>query len=201
LDAVIAAELYRRFPQMTEGGLTVARSALVRGDTLAQIAQGLSLGDQLLLGQGEEHSGGRTRASNLSAAFEAVIGAVFLDQGYEGARRAILRLFNPLLEELSPDGLPRDAKSRLQELVQRQGKPAPVYQIVQETGPDHAKRFVAEALLEDEVLGQGSGTRKVDAEEDAARAALARLQEEERSGPRFGIGAALGGAAEERGAP
>lgn len=177
LDLVMAAELYRRYPQMAEGALTMARSALVRGETLAEMAAGLRLGELLLLGQGEENSGGRERMSNLAAAFESVVGAVFLDRGYPAARDLMLRLFEPRLEGLASGGLPRDPKSLLQEVVQRQGKPAPVYRIVEETGPDHARHFVSEVLVEDQVLGRGSGRRKGEAETDAARSALASLEE------------------------
>ena len=178
LGAVVAAELFQRYPQMAEGELTTARSALVRGDSLAEVARELGLGELLLLGQGEELSGGRGRTSNLSAAFEAVIGAVFLDRGYEEARRLMLRLFEGRIAGFSHNELPRDPKSRLQELVQRQGRPAPVYRIVQETGPDHAKQFVAEAHVAGQVLGRGSGRRKSDAEGEAAEVALRRLEEE-----------------------
>jgi ribonuclease-3 len=139
------------------------------------MAQRLGLGDQLLLGQGEENSGGRGRVSNLAGGFEALLGAAFLDQGYQAAKVLILGLFEPALEWLAQGGVPKDAKSRLQERVQRQGSPSPVYRIVSETGPDHAKHFVAEAHLEGQVLGRGTGRRKGEAEASAAQDALAHL--------------------------
>ena len=179
LDMVIAAEVYRQFPRMPEGELTSAKSALVRGDALAKVAQQLRLGERLLLGQGEENSGGRGRISSLAGAFEALVGAAFLDQGYEAARGLVLGLFEPALEGLALGGIPKDAKSRLQELVQRQGSPSPVYQIVSEAGPDHAKHFVAEVHLEGQALGRGSGRRKGEAEASAAQDALARLDEKD----------------------
>ena len=176
LDFVVAAELYRRYPEIPEGGLTTARSALVRGSALAETAGAMSIGELLLLGQGEERSGGRGRASNLAGAFEALLGAAYLDQGFIPARELILRILEPRLEAISRNGVVPDPKSRLQELAQRQGRPSPVYRIVQEGGPDHARRFVAEVLVEQEVLGRGSGSRKLEAEREAARAALAPLE-------------------------
>ena len=192
LDSVIAAELYHRFPSMSEGELTTAKSALVRGDTLAQMAQELDLGRLLLLGQGEERHGGRGRVSNLAGALEAVLGGAFLDQGYDATCRMILRLFSPLLNRLTQGGVPTNPKSRLQEMVQRQGQASPSYRIVLETGPDHAKHFVAEALVDGQPMGRGSGQRKGEAETAAAQDALARL---EASAQEAGVGALDGAGA------
>ena len=178
LDFVVAEELYQRYPQMPEGQLTAARAALVRGEALAQVARRLALGDALLLGQGEESSGGRSRGSNLAAVFEALIGAIFLDQGYEGVHTYILNALQPELERISVQGVPEDPKSRLQELIQGQEGRTPNYRIAEELGPDHAKHFVAEALIGDRVAGRGSGRRKAEAEQAAARAALIRIEGE-----------------------
>jgi ribonuclease-3 len=177
LDFVVAEELYQRFPERTEGELTALRAALVSGQALAPIGLALELGDYLSLGQGEEASGGRTRASTLAAALEALVGAVLLDLGYPAARGLILRLLKEGLEDLARAGVPKDPKSLLQELVQGQGKPPPVYQTVDEQGPDHAKQFVVEALVEGQVVGRGSGPRKVEAERAAALAALDSLRQ------------------------
>ena len=176
LDFVVAEELYQRYPQMPEGQLTVARAALVRRETLAQVARRLALGDALLLGQGEESNGGRSRVSNLAAVFEALLGAILLDQGYEAAHAYILGALQPELERISVQGVPQDPKSRLQELVQGQEGLTPNYRITEELGPDHAKHFVAEALIGDRVMGRGSGRRKAEAEQAAARTALDHLE-------------------------
>ena len=130
LDYVVAAELFRRHPDMPEGRLTAARASLVNRDALAMAARRLSLGDFLLLGQGEEATGGRDRPSNLSGALEALIGAVLLDRGADEAERLILRLMAPGLDRLAREGVVPDAKSHIQELVQRSGGTPPTYRVV-----------------------------------------------------------------------
>lgn len=176
LDYVVAAELFRRHPDMPEGRLTAARASLVNRDALARAAKRLSLGDYLLLGQGEEATGGRERPSNLSSALEALIGAVLLDQGVEEATALVLRLMAPGLDRVAREGVIPDAKSQIQELVQRSGGTRPTYRVVREAGPDHAKHFLVEALVGDRVVGRGTGSRKADAEQSAARDALRRME-------------------------
>ena len=178
-DAVIglavAREVYRRYPDRPEGELTALRSALVRGDTLARMADSMGLGAHLLMGRGEEDGGGRERPSNLAAALEALVGAVFLDRGYQDARDFVLRV---LSEELSAVGERRtlkNPKSLLQELVQRDGGEPPSYRISEVTGEEHARRFSVEAVLAGKVVGRGTGRRKSQAEEAAAREALKAL--------------------------
>ena len=176
LDYVVAEELFRRHPDMPEGRLTAARASLVNRDALATVARRLSLGDFLLLGQGEQATGGRDRPSNLAGAMEAVIGAVLLDQGADAAAELVLRLMAPGLDRLAREGVVLDPKSQIQELVQRSGGTRPTYRVVREGGPDHAKHFIVEALVGDRVVGKGTGSRKADAEQSAARDALARME-------------------------
>ena len=176
LDYVVAAELFRRHPDMPEGQLTAARATLVNRDALARVAQRLTLGDFLLLGQGEENTGGRERPSNLAGALEALMGAVLLDRGTDDATELVLRLLAPGLDRVAREGVIPDAKSKIQEMLQRNGGMRPTYRVVREAGPDHAKHFLVEALVGDRVVGKGAGNRKVDAEQSAARDALRRME-------------------------
>ena len=174
LGFVVAEHLYGRFPDLPEGRLTALRSGLVRSATLAAVAAELDLGRRLYLGHGEETSGGRSRERNLARGFEAVLGAVLLDQGYAKAKRWTLKLFKGRLESLPP-GLIDDYKSLLQERVQAEGSPPPVYRTVREEGPDHDRDFTVEVIVDGGVAGEGSGPSKQKAEREAARAALANL--------------------------
>ena len=175
LGFVVASELYSRFPDFSEGELTKLRSALVRGETLSRIALSLQLGDYLYLGRGEEESGGRSRSRNLSCTLEAVIGAVFLDQGLDVAKGFILKLLDSELDGVVEDKFAADYKSRLQQVIQSEHKITPVYRTIEEMGPDHAKVFTVEVLAGDTILGQGCGRSKRAAEMDAARHALQGL--------------------------
>ena len=182
LGWVAAAELYRLYPHYDEGELTRARASLVRGETLADIARSLGLGAYLLLGQGEEASGGRDRTRNLAAALEAVIGAMLLDQGEEAARSVVLEWLKPRVQTIGDTGAERDAKSALQEFLQGQGVSLPVYETVADSGEPHDKEFVVRALVDGRVVGAGAGRRKADAEQAAAREALAALRPSTSSG-------------------
>ena len=174
LGVVIAEELYKRFPEHSEGQLTEVRSRLVRTETLAQIGAGLRIGESLLLGRGEEHSGGRSRERNLARGVEAVLGALLLDQGFPKARQRTLALFQEILGPL-PSETTRDHKSVLQEKVQAEGKAAPVYRTVGGEGGNHTRAFTIEVVVEGEVLATGTGASKRKAEQEAAEAAYARL--------------------------
>ena len=176
IGLAVARDVYDRFPGRQEGELTVLRSALVRGDTLARTAASLRLGQFILMGKGEEAAGGRDRKSTLAAVFEAVVGAVLLDQGFEGARSFILRALAAEFEVVSGPLAPVNPKSTLQELVQTEGNPPPSYRIAESKGADHARQFTAEVLISGEVAGTGIGSRKAEAEQEAARAALEALQ-------------------------
>jgi ribonuclease-3 len=175
LGLVVAEELYWDFPQFSEGEMTRLRTALVRRETLARIARAIRLGDYLYLGKGEEASGGRRKPSNLAGALEAVIAAIFLDQGLTATKELILRLFNEDLARVVSRGAEVDYKSQLQELTQAKQQPALVYQVVEATGPAHDRRFTVEVKIGDIVLGRGSGKSKKTAEAEAAHSALQGL--------------------------
>ncbi len=177
-DAVLglatAARLYRIFPDRSEGELAKIRSAVVCETTLARKARDLGLGSYLLLGHGEEQSGGRMRSSLLADALEAVIGAIYLDLGYEAASKWITRLLgDEMIQAASGDGL--DYKSRLQEKIQHTHRQAPTYELLSQRGPDHAKFFRVGVKLQGQVLGTGEGSSKKEAEQLAARSALVEL--------------------------
>lgn len=175
VGAVITGELYQRCPDLNEGDLTKIRSSLVRGRTLAKVARQLELGSYLKLGKGEESSGGTDRESNLAACLEALIGAIFLDHGFDTARKLVLKTMNDDLEAVLSEGVTEDPKSRLQEMIQSKGGMPPFYRLVDSGGPDHAKNFEIEVLMEDKVMGRGRGKRKLEAENEAAQEALRRL--------------------------
>lgn len=179
LGLVVAEHLFARFPLRPEGDLTRLRAALVAGESLAQVAEGLGLGHYLSLGKGEEQTGGRSRPANLAGVFEALLGAVFLDRGYRAAKALALRSLRPQLRAASAGEPPRDDKSLLQELSQARYKMAPSYRTVEAAGPNHARNFTVEVCLGAQVLAQGSGSSKRRAEQAAARAALAALERAE----------------------
>ena len=173
LELVISADIYHRLPQLPEGQLTKIRAGLVCRESLSLAAQHMDLGSFLLLGKGEEASGGRERDSILEAAFEAVVAAIYLDQGYEPARGFILKSLHDSLEDSCRRGSsPENPKSALQEHFQGQGKPAPRYQMVSAEGPGHNPVFTIEVLIGDEIIGTGRGGKKADAERAAALDAL-----------------------------
>ncbi len=175
LGQVVAAKLYRDFPHLSEGEMTKLRAILVRRDTLARIAGTINLGNHLYLGRGEEASGGRDKPANLSSALEAVIAAVYLDQGSASAQEFILRLFTAELQKAVSQRKGTDYKSELQELIQARTQQAPTYHVIEATGPDHDKRFTVEVRLGDTVLGRGTGKSKKAAETAAARATLEQI--------------------------
>jgi ribonuclease III len=173
LSVVVAEKLYNDYPDLPEGDMTKLRSALVRGETLARMAsQQLSLDSYLYLGHGEESASGRAKPSILADALEAVIGAVFLDQGFDICRDFILRLFEGELEKAVDDSLTADFKSQLQEVTQSRYHEVPTYRVVATGGPDHAREFIVEVLVGGRVLGKGSGRSKREAEKKAAKVAL-----------------------------
>jgi ribonuclease-3 len=175
LGLTVAEKLYQDFPHLTEGQMTKLRAALVRRDTLARVARAISLGDYLYLGKGEAAGGGRSKPANLSGAFEAVIAAVFLDQGLSAARELVLRLLDNELEKAVQQGMQADYKSELQELIQARYQQTPTYHVVETTGPDHDRRFTIEVRVGETALGRSSGKSKKVAESEAARTALEKL--------------------------
>lgn len=176
LGLMVSTELYRRFPDMDEGELTKGRASLVCRETLARVARRFHLGEFLLVGKGEEATGGRSRDSILASTFEAVVAAVYLDQGYTAATQFLLQIMSEELDQFIRGGQPpENPKSHLQEYIQGLGRAAPRYRLVSSDGPDHSPVFTVEVLVEDDVLGTGQGGRKADAERTAAEDALVRL--------------------------
>ena len=175
LGIIISDRLYRDYPALSEGHLSQVRALLVRWDTLAQAAERICLGEYLILGRGEEMSGGRTRPSNLAGALEALIGAAFLDGGMTKARKLVLQCLKPELDKIAAGAVAIDSKSQLQHVVQARWHEIPKYRLVSAVGPDHAKTFTVEVVAHSEVLGQGEGRNKKQAELAAASEALDAL--------------------------
>ncbi|WP_069805088.1 ribonuclease III [Thermogemmatispora onikobensis] len=170
LAFVCADFLYRTFPQLNEGELSNLRAALVKTETLAQFARDLNLRSFLLLGKGEQQSGGSQRV--LASAFEALLGAIYLDQGLEAVRGVIIPRVEPLARTIVEKRLFKDSKSLLQELAQAREGITPSYRLVSQEGPSHNREFTVEVLLGERVIGRGQGRNKQAAEQEAAHAAL-----------------------------
>ena len=191
LGLVVAQSLYESFPDLEEGDLTRLRAALVSRRHLGNVAESLHLGDHLRLGRGEERNGGRRKTVLLANSFEAVIAALYLDAGLEGARAFVQRtVIDPTAQRLY-QGLGRgdsmgDHKSALQEMLQAKGAAPPEYEVKAESGPDHRKRFLVEVVIPASpevppVIAQGTGTTKKRAEQEAARVAFEQLNEQSTS--------------------
>lgn len=174
LGQAITIELYRRFPEATEGELAKRRAGVVSSVALAEVARSIGLGQHIRLGKGEAASGGADKASILADTMEAIFGAAFLSAGRSASAELVLRLVGPLLDDPGRTGAALDPKTALQEVAAAQGRGAPVYEVVA-TGPDHARTFSATVLIDDEAVAVGSGTSKKVAEMAAALAAHGRL--------------------------
>ncbi len=175
LGFVASEMLYKRFPNLREGELTNLRAALVRRETLARFARQLHLGEYLLLGHGEEESGGRTRPATLCATFEAVVGAVYMDQGLAAVREFLAPMLAEELDRVASRALAKDPKSRLQEWVQSEKGATPRYRTVSSEGPDHARVFTVQVTVDKEPYGVGRGRSKQEAAQSAAAMALHRF--------------------------
>ncbi len=174
LSIVVSQYLFENYPNLPEGELTKIRAALVCEKSLHRFAEQISLGKHLLLGKGEEHTGGRQRPSILADAFEAVIAAIYLDAGLEAARKHILRFIPKNLME-NRSLLFGDYKTALQEVIQKNPEEKVEYRLIAESGPDHSKTFVVEVCLNSNVIGMGMGKSKKEAEQMAAKEALALM--------------------------
>jgi ribonuclease-3 len=169
--ALISADfLYRTFPELTEGELTDVRAVLVRTETLASFAQEINLNKYLLMGKGEQNSGGGKRV--LASAFEAILGAIYLDQNLEAVQQFLLPRLEPLAHTIVVKRLFKDNKSLFQELAQAHDGITPSYRLVSQEGPSHNREFTVQVLLGEKVAGQGQGRNKQTAEQEAARDAL-----------------------------
>jgi ribonuclease III len=169
LDLAIADMLMRHFPDGKEGLLSRQRASIVNARTLAAKAESIGLGKCLLLGKGEEKSGGRQKTSILAAGFEAIIGAIYSDSGLVEAQQVVERLFG---DDIGGPSVERDYKTELQETAHRYFRLHPVYEVISETGPDHAKRFITRIRIGSRQFGVGEGSSKKLAEQAAARQAL-----------------------------
>lgn len=178
LSLVISEYIYNNFPQMPEGELTKLRASLVCETTLAELSRSLNLGENLLLGKGEEGTGGRTRDSILADAFESVIGAVFLDGGIDEVREYIMRVMKSEIDIMKQNFRTLDCKTSLQEFIQKTSKLSISYSIIDEKGPDHDKLFVSAVSHNGKILGTGEGKSKKEAEQNAAYNALTALQQQ-----------------------
>lgn len=172
LQLVVTEYLYSHFPQAKEGSMTKLRARLVSRDALKRYARALTLGDYLFMGRGEEASGGRERASTLADAFEAVIGAIYLDSDFASARDFILRHTENALTEVREAPVDINPKGQLQEMLQSIEAMSPTYEVLMAAGPEHEKTFEVEVRWNDMSLGKGRGRSKQAAEVEAARAAL-----------------------------
>jgi ribonuclease-3 len=177
LGCAVADELYARFPQLSEGKLTRLRASLVREEALAEVGKALGLGEFLRLGEGELAAGPEPRPSILADALEAVLGAVFLDGGYDAARRAVLAAFGALIDRLDPERPAQDAKTRLQEVLQARHRQLPQYRVVSVQGQAHRQCFEVECeVVETGMKAKGTGTSRQRAEQQAAMAMLEKLE-------------------------
>lgn len=176
LELATTHYLYTQLPTEPEGALTAYRSALVKTTTLAELALELDLGNKLFMSKGEEATGGRSNPSLLADTMEAVIGALYLDQGYEAVKEFLSQLLFPKFQHIHQEKLYKDAKSQLQELVQSEGHDAPNYMVVEENGPDHDKEFTIEVVINNKPLAKGRGKSKQQAQQAAAAEALTILQ-------------------------
>lgn len=183
LGLVLTRELYDKFPDFGEGPLTKARAQMVNRSALADQARRLGLGEHLIVSRGEETSGGRERQSSLADAFEALVGAVFLDGGFEAAREFILRCFREAFGELTRIPSLDNPKGELQEMLQAQSSEPPQYALTMATGPDHDRMFECAVHHRGVELGRGTGKSKKAAESEAALSALQTLRQEKRSVP------------------
>jgi ribonuclease III len=176
LGLVVTDMAFATYPEMPEGQLAKLRAAIVNMQALAEVARGLGVGDVVLLGKGEESSGGRGKASILADALEAIFGAVYLDRGLDVVREIIERLFRPRMEAWVRGEGDRDFKTTLQELSSQTMRAIPEYRVA-ERGPDHEKEFTAVVTVAGEALGTGTGRSKKEAEQRAAREAFAALSQ------------------------
>jgi len=175
LSFLTSSFLYQPYPDYPEGILTNVRSSLVKTKTLARIATKLELGELLFLSRGEEDSGGRTNPSLLADTFEALLGATYLDAGLDGAKQLVTVHLFPEASDIITNKSYIDYKSLLQEIIQEQSRTSPTYRVIKSEGPDHAKTFWVEAVAAGKPLGEGTGKSKQEAEQAAARQALAAM--------------------------
>lgn len=177
LELATTEFLFHAYPTEAEGVLTSYRSALVKTTTLAEVSRSLKLGEKMYISRGEEATGGRTNEGLLADVLEAVIGAVYLDQGYTAVQKFLQKELFPKFSEIKEKKLYRDNKSFYQEMIQAKGLPTPIYEVINAEGPDHDKIFTVNVVVEGKVMGAGTGHSKQQAQQEAARQALEKLEE------------------------
>ncbi len=177
LNVVISENIYFNYKNLSEGEMTRVRASIVCEPSLMKCSNNLNIGDYLLLGKGEENTGGRSRISILSDAFESLIGAIYTDGGMESAKKFILYQMEQLIEDSVKGLLFIDYKTQLQELVQKNSENKIIYEILEEKGPDHNKLFVSQVKVAEAVMGRGEGKSKKEAEQTAAKCALEKYGE------------------------
>lgn len=175
LSFIVSDYLFSKYPDFNEGKLTNLRSLLVNTKMLAQLAQECDLGSKLRLSKGEEESGGRINTSLLADTFEAFLGALFLDKGIEEVKKFLYITVIPRADDFIQKNMLKDPKSRLQEHIQSKKQGSPMYRVTQEEGPAHARKFTVGVFVNEELLGEGAGKSKQEAEEQAAKVALDKL--------------------------
>ena len=169
LELIVSDFLFKKYPDRAEGELTSFRSALVRTDSLAQTAKELNIGEYIRLSRGEQESGGREKDYLLANAFEAILGSIYIDQGYESCKVFVETFLLPKISEIVEFRLDIDSKTRIQELAQSVYKSTPTYEVTKEEGPDHDKTFTVVVKIDNNVIGEGTGSSKQRAEEQAAK--------------------------------
>ncbi|HOK59546.1 MAG TPA: ribonuclease III, partial [Candidatus Dojkabacteria bacterium] len=178
LELIVSDYLFNKFPDRPEGDLTSFRSALVKTESLADTAKKLGVGESLLLSRGEEDTGGRTKDYLLANTFEAIIGAIYIDQGYEKCKEFVYTHLIPKLNDIIKNRSDIDNKTRIQEITQARYKVTPVYEVLNEEGPDHNKKFTIVVKINNKVIGKGVGKSKQKAQEQAALSGIKYLEKE-----------------------
>ncbi len=179
LDLIVGEYLYHKFPKAHEGELSKLRASLVNEEGFAKLAQSLGIGDYIFISQAEENNKGRTKPSLLSNAFEAVMGAIYLESGLEKVRELVLRLLEKVYPKIDLDSLFRDYKTTLQELTQARYGVTPTYKLLHSSGPDHKKEFEVAVTLHDKTIATAKGRSKKAAQQEAAKRALEVLKKDE----------------------
>lgn len=169
----VSSNIYSKFPDFPEGKLTFIRTYLVKTETLTYLAKNLSMGDFLLMSKGEEAGGGKTNPALLANSFEAIVGAIYMDQGIESAAKFLSEQLTPLIEKITDIEAFRDSKSILQEQIQAKGYASPMYKQISASGPDHQKVFTMGVYVDEKLLAEGTSNSKQEAEEMAAQKAIA----------------------------
>lgn len=177
LNSVISENLFKKYPEFSEGDMTRIRANIVCENSLLISANKINLGKYLLLGRGEEITGGRNRASILADGFEALIGAIYIDSGYEQVKKFILTVMDMIISQYIQGNAKLDYKTELQEIVQKKCDAKVTYEVIGERGPDHNKLFISQVKIQDKIVGTGEGKTKKEAEQNAAKIAIKKFED------------------------